>query len=271
MKFLRIAVYCLAGGLVFLVGAQKGSYFSWWLAGILFATAFVPLALKGPKTVARQFGVILPVFLLVTVLCLWSEALIFTPMAQPHPVRDLVAESIMFTVFAAVLAGLAVLLKLPGGKDSVAEVRSPAAIAVLILICGCAYAFYYLVFGGITYQFFTKQYYPDAPGQVMKLGAWFWPMQIGRGAVMTLAVLPVVRSVRLSRWKLAITLGLMIWIVGGLAPLVLPSAVMEPRQRFIHVIEIFTQNFSLGVTAGWLLTKKRQSAASPVSDAAVAA
>jgi hypothetical protein len=28
---------------------------------------------------------------------------------------------------------------------------------------------------------------------------------------------------------------------------------MEPAQRYIHIVEIFTQNFSLGVTAVWLL------------------
>jgi hypothetical protein len=30
---------------------------------------------------------------------------------------------------------------------------------------------------------------------------------------------------------------------------------MTPTQRFIHVIEILTQNFSLGVTAAYLLRR----------------
>jgi hypothetical protein len=31
---------------------------------------------------------------------------------------------------------------------------------------------------------------------------------------------------------------------------------MAPMQKFIHVIEIFTQNFSLGISAVYLLTRR---------------
>jgi hypothetical protein len=110
-----------------------------------------------------------------------------------------------------------------------------------------------LVFGAITYQFFTKGYYPEATQAVARLGLWFWVIQIARGLLMTLAVLPVIRTLRMKRWHAAIVVGLLIWITGGLAPLVLPNEFMGATQRFIHTVEIFTQNFPFGVTAMLLL------------------
>jgi hypothetical protein len=125
-----------------------------------------------------------------------------------------------------------------------------------------AYAAYYLVFGGITYQFFTKVYYPDATALVRKLGIWFWPIEIARGVLMTLAVLPAIRTLRLRRWQVATAVGVLLWVTGGLAPLVLPTVMMGPRQRFIHTLEILTQNGSLGFTAGMLLWRKKACEAS---------
>jgi len=51
---------------------------------------------------------------------------------------------------------------------------------------------------------FHERLLPDAPQLVAKLGVWFWVIQIGRGALMTLAVLPVIRTLRMSRAQAAI-------------------------------------------------------------------
>jgi hypothetical protein len=123
----------------------------------------------------------------------------------------------------------------------------------MVAICAVAYMIYYLVFGGITYQFFTKQYFPNAAELIAPLGLWFWVIQIARGVLMTLAVIPAIYTLRLSRGKVAICAGLLIWVAGGLAPLLVPNGFMGSRQRVIHIVEIFTQNFTLGLTAGWLL------------------
>jgi len=272
MSILRVALYCFIGGLVITFGAlSTGGFAWWWLAGILFAAAFVPIARRGPTGLLGQFGVILPVFLMVTVLCTWSEAYIFMPAFREHALQSLVGSAVMYTVMAVVLAVLALVLKLPQANGPSAELRSAAKLVGLVLVCGIAYAVYYLVFGSIAYQFFTKQYYPHAEELVAQLGAWFWPIEIARGVLMTLAVLPAIRALRMTRLQTAIVVGLLIWITGGLAPLVVPFTGMGPRQRFIHVIEIFTQNASLGFTAGMLLRKKQARDAGAVPGVAVPA
>jgi len=260
MRIIRVVLYCLLGGLALTAPALgNGGFGSWWLAGIVLSASFVPVALFGPRRALSQFGLIALVLLIVTVLCTWSEAMIFVqaPGAQQHPVRDLLGASVIFIIVAAVLAILAVILKLPRAGGSEVELRSPAKLMLLVVVCGLAYVLYYLVFGGITYRFFTKGYYPDAPQLVARLGIWFWVIQLGRGILMTLAVLPVIHSMRVSRTQAAIAVGLLLWVAGGVAPLLLPNPYMGPTQRFIHIIEILTQNAPLGITAVLLLLRPK--------------
>lgn len=273
MRILRVVLYCLLGGLSLTTLAIGNRGFGWcWLAGIVLSASFVPVALFGPRRALSQFGVIAPVLLIVTVLCLWSEALIFVqaPEIQQHAVRNLVGASLIYLIVATVLAILAVILKLPRVDGSNVELRSEGKLALLVVVCGAAYVLYYLGFGAITYRLFTKGYYPDAPQMVARLGIWFWVIQIGRGMLMTLAVLPVIHALRMSRVQAALAVGLILWVAGGVAPLLLPNSLMGSAQRFIHTIEILTQNVPLGITAVLLFRPKqaRSGADSPVAAAA---
>ena len=73
---------------------------------------------------------------------------------------------------------------------------------------------------------------------------------------MILISLPIIRALRMPRWQAGIALGIMLWIVGGGAGLLLPNPYMVTPQRYIHIIEIMTQNVALGVTALPLLRRK---------------
>jgi hypothetical protein len=254
----RIALYCILGGVSLLIGALgTGGFFWWWLSGAVLAAAFVPVAVFGPRTALGLFGTIGWVLVIVSVLCTWSEALIFVPSPemQQHPFRLLLGSCVLYLIVAGVLAVLARLLNLSSEQGPVPQYHGLAATAPRVLLSGLAYVFYYLVFGAITYQFFTKGYYPEATKVVEKLGLWFWAIQVGRGVLMTLAVLPVIYTLRMSRLQTAIVAGLVIWVAGGLSPLLIPNAFMGVAQRMIHIVEIFTQNFSLGVTAALLLRR----------------
>jgi hypothetical protein len=123
----------------------------------------------------------------------------------------------------------------------------------MMLASAASYVVYYLIFGAIVFQLFTKQYYPHAAEQVAAMGLWFWGYQLARGLLMTLAVVPIIYTLRLPRWQAALAVGLLVWVVGGAAPLVVPSTMMVAQQRYLHIMEIFTQNFSLGVTVVLLL------------------
>jgi hypothetical protein len=159
-------------------------------------------------------------------------------------------------------------LRLPKLASGPIKRRSFAGTLAVILVCGIAYLVFYAVFGGITYQFFTKAYYPEAAQVAGKLGFWFWAIQFGRGALMTLAVLPVIYTLRMSRWQTAIVIGTIIWVAGGLSPLLVPNAFLGTTQRMIHIVEILTQNFSLGIVAGLLLRPKPKAVPAALATAA---
>jgi hypothetical protein len=253
---LRVVLYCLLGGLALLLpGMTVGHLFWWYVSGVVLTAAFVPVALYGPRTALGQLGVIFPVLFVVSVLTTWSEALLFvkTPAIQAHPFRDLAAETLVYLIVAIVLVVLGRVLGLTGDSTKPMPRRPVGKALGTVAICAVAYMIYYLVFGGITYQFFTKQYFPNAAELIAPLGWWFWAIQIARGLLMTLAVMPAIYTLRLSRGTVAICAGLLIWVAGGLAPLLVPNEFMGTRQRFIHIVEIFTQNFTLGLTAGLLL------------------
>lgn len=250
----RIVVYCALGGLPMLIAAMGAGHFAWWwISGIVLAAAFVPVALFGPRSFLGQFAVIAPLLAIVTVLCTWSEALIFAAGFKEHATQNLIGALVMYLTVAVVLAVLAPVLKLPKASGSTVEHRSVPMTITLMAVCGVAYVVYYFIFGAITYQFFTKGYYPEAAKIAQNLGLWFWVIQFTRGALMTIAVLPVIYTLRMSRWQTAIAVGALIWVSGGLAPLLVPNAFMGTTQRIIHIVEILTQNASLGITAVLLL------------------
>jgi hypothetical protein len=242
-----------------LPAAQDGHVFWWFVSGVVLSAGFVPVALFGPATIVGLFAVISPVLFIVTVVTTWSEALLFvkSPAIQEHAVTNLLGATFMYGTVAVFLSVIGRVFRL-SKSVSFRPARWPMGKAAgLIAICAGAYMVYYLVFGAITYQFFTKGYYPNAEADVRSFGvSLFWGMQFVRGVLMTLAVVPVIYTLRMDRWQVAVCAGVLMWVAGGLAPLLVPNELMGPEQRFIHIVEILSQNFPLGFTAGLLLRPK---------------
>jgi len=188
----------------------------------------------------------------------------YKPQFSRHATRDLPGSVVLHVIFAEVLTVLARLVRLSKLADMAVPHRSLGGATIAVFLSGLAYVLYYLVFGAIAYQYFTKGYYPEAEKMIAPLGLWFWVIQFARGLLMTLSVVPFMLALRMKRWHAAIAVGLLIWITGGAGPLVVPDDLMGGRQRFIHTVEIFTQNFSLGVTAVLLFRPRSDQLASSV-------
>lgn len=250
----KIGLYCLLGGLCFTVSALgAGHFWLWWLSGVLTVAALTPVARFGPRHPLALFGAMALTLVIVGLVCTLSEGVLFFPEMKAQLLTSLIGGSISYIVVAAVLVALAKALKLTGAQTQIVEHRRLWLAIPMVLLAGFSYLIYYEIFGAITFQFFTRQYYSHAVEQVTALGAWFFVYQLARGTLMTLAVLPVIYTLRLKRWQAALAVGIMVWVVGGAGPLLVPNALMGATQRYIHIVEIFTQNFSLGVTAVLLL------------------
>ena len=251
---LRVGLYCLLGGLCFTVSALgAGHFWLWWLSGVITVAALTPVVRFGPRHPLALFGAIALTLVVVGLVCTLSEGVLFYPEVKAEALRDLIGGSVSYLVVAAVLVALAKLLKLIKPTSQVVEHRSVGIAIPAVLAAGASYLVYYMIFGAIAFQFFTRQYYPHAAEQVAALGQWFWIYQWARGTLMALAILPIVYTLRLPRWQAALAVGLIVWIVGGGAPLLVPNPMMIAAQRYAHIVEIMTQNVSLGVTAVLLL------------------
>lgn len=251
---LRVGLYCLLGGLSMTVPAMGAGHFAWWwLSGVILAAALVPVVRFGPRTMLGQFGAIILLLVIVGSVCTMAEAVLFFPGQKEGAGRSLAGGMVMYLIVAAVLTLLAEALNLAASSTSTVERRPVGTAALLVGLSGLAYVVYYLIFGSITYQFFTRQYYPQAEKIVAQLGLWFWVMELARGMLMILATLPIIYTLRIRRWPAALAVGTLLWVVGGAAPLLVPNALMIPAQRYIHMVEILTQNMLLGITAALLL------------------
>jgi hypothetical protein len=256
--YCRIGLYCLLGGLCFAVSALgAGHFWLWWLSGVITVAALTPVARFGPRHPLALYGAIVLTLVVIGLVCTLSEGVLFYPAMKADALRELIGGSVSYLVVAAVLVGLARVLKLTEPHEEAVRHRRWALAIPLVLAAGAAYLVYYEFFGAITYLLYTKQFYPHAAEQVAALGPWFFGYQLARGVLMTLAVLPIIYTLRLPRWQTALVVGLMVWIVGGGAALLVPNPMMIALQRYTHIVEIMTQNVSLGVTAVLLLRPRK--------------
>ena len=268
---MRIALFCLLGGLCFTISAMGAGHFGWWyLSGMLTAAALVPVVRFGPRGAAAQGIAMFVMLVLIGLVCTLSEGVVFFPEKKAQMMAGLAGGTVLYLIAAVVLAALAKLLHLHKEHDQEIAHRSVGVAIPMVLLAAFSYLVYYEIFGALTYQFFTKGYYPHAVEQVAAMGAWFFAYQIARGLVMTLAVLPVIYTLRLPRWQAALIVGLLVWVVGGAAPLLVPNEMMGATQRYIHIGEIFTQNFLLGVTATLLMRRKTGAVVSEIRHGAMA-
>jgi hypothetical protein len=253
----RIVIYCLLGGLCFAFPAVgAGHFWWWWLCGVITVAALVPVARFGPRHPLAQYGATVLALVVVGLVCTLSEAVVFFPEMKAQVRISLVGGTAVYLVAAAVLVALAKVLKLMEPNSQAVEHRPLRMAIPLVLVAGASYVVYYQIFGVIAFHFFTRQYYPHAVEQATAMGLWFWGYQWARGLLMTLAVLPIIYSMRLPRWKAALAAGALVWVVGGGAGLLVPNNLMVAAQRYIHIVEIMTQNVSLGITAVFLLRPK---------------
>jgi len=229
---LRRVLYVALGGLLFTLPALKvGRFGLWWLYGVLTVASLLPVVCFGPRRALTLFAAIAPPLVVVQLVCTVVEAMFFRPELKAELMRDLTGGSIQFLILAAALVGLAKVMKLTVMETPSVEYHRATVAIPMVLLAALSYVIYYRIFGGITYEFFTKQYYPHGQEAAAAIGLWFWGFELARGLLMVLAMLPIIYSLGLPRWQAAVAAGAILWIVGGGAILLVPSDLMVTRQR----------------------------------------
>lgn len=80
--------------------------------------------------------------------------------------------------------------------------------------------------------------------------------QFIRGFLFVGIAILILRTLRLSRIKKAVLIGLIFSIFGGIAPLIPPNELMPANVRIGHGFEVGISNFIYGLVLGYLLNQK---------------
>jgi hypothetical protein len=128
-----------------------------------------------------------------------------------------------------------------------------------VIVVGLSYFVFYFVFGATNALLYTLSFYRNNPqyGLNLPAPAIIFFAQLLRGPLFGLGSLFVVRMVDLPRGKIAVCLGILLFIVGGLGPYVeVTFRTMPLGFNLATLTEVLFQNFLTGVVAANLFGLK---------------
>jgi hypothetical protein len=250
-------------GLVFPTD-ETGSGASPGLSGLMlsFLGSFVLAApLYYPIRRSRLSGrsllgvVFFAIFGLSTVLTL-VEAALFLQMTT----ADLVTEFVRSTLTAAALAVLAVTLypraELKGAEPAPRD-NPPSTASWVRRWTGVSllYVVLYMTAGLLILPVIKTWY--ESQGTLDVNPAVLLPLQVVRGALYVAFVVPLLRSMQVSRWQASLSMAVLVPLVHGVAGLIAPNPFMPDFVRHAHMVEIGWSNFVLGLVIGFLFWNPR--------------
>jgi hypothetical protein len=139
------------------------------------------------------------------------------------------------------------------GDAPPAAVPPPAPGPGALALCTIAYVVLYFVAGLAVLPYVRDFYATKGP---LPSGPLVVLIQLGRGLAFAGVVLVITRFFAASRWGKALTAGVVLSVIGAVAPLVVPNLYMPGYIRFPHLVEAGVSNFVFGVIAGVLLTRR---------------
>jgi hypothetical protein len=176
-----------------------------------------------------------------------------------------VATLVFMDVVAALAVGSAALVDTAEERGRIATTFSWSGHpwygwAWRLCVSAASYVLFYWVYGALNYLLVTRPYYSAQqatlqvpPAQVV-LAA-----EAIRGPLLVLAALPLVLTINLTRRRLAVGSSAVLFIIGGVVPLLRQAGVLPTFLLIASGWEIFLQNVSLALVIAWLLGNKQPS------------
>jgi hypothetical protein len=236
----------LAGALL-LRGAPGGPpAFGWLLASnaIVAAVAVYLASRSGPDARAR---VTLLVAVLFGIPADYLAEVLFFPLGAPRSMVLLwyLNSLVVACAFAAFLAWLV-------RRVAPSTAPAPAGVPVLgLALSSVTYVVVYLTAGLAAYPYLADHY----AGRVLPGLSEIALVQVFRGLGFAAIGYVLVRTMAASRIERCLAFGLVLSLIGGVAPLILPNDYLPPAIRQVHLVEVGISNFVFGVAVGWLLTR----------------
>jgi len=205
------------------------------------------LAVWAALTFARSFG-------------LGIEGALF----KPASTNASVIGALTGTLVGLLVAWLSVALFVPD-SSAPTETNNPYSWwgwTWRVLVVGLAYFLFYFIFGATNALLYTKSFYENNPqyGLTLPPAGIILAAQLLKGPLFALGLLFLSRSVSAPRRQIALWLGLVLFIIGGVAPYVeVTFRTMPLAFNLATLTEILFQNGLTGVVAASLfIVKSRQ-------------
>ncbi len=232
----------------------------WLVVGALVALALVPLARHAPWGRRSTALAILAVLALPGSIGLGIEGYLFSPTA---PLSALATTSAKVLTSLLVAIATAWLLSPPAGVVGAKAVGSGAGRSLgvfgwawRLVVGSLSYPVFYLVFGAINALAYTKTFYETNPQLHLPSIDVVLQAQLVRGPLMVLGVLAFALELRASRRQVALWLGVLLYIVAGVAPYAETTLLVMPVGFSVAtLVEILCQNVLTGIVVAYLFRR----------------
>lgn len=131
--------------------------------------------------------------------------------------------------------------------------RSALSWAWRLAVSAAAYLLFYYSFGAINYVLVTGPYYETHPSLAVPPAEIVIRVEAVRAVVIILSIIPLIAALRVSKRKAVVACGSVLFVIGGLLPLLMQAGMLPPLLLVASGAEIFFQNFLTGAVAARLL------------------
>jgi hypothetical protein len=234
------------------------SLISVFLSGTVIGLTLGPLAARLRLPPIQRAGLLFGTFFILNSLVNVIEAFFFTTAPPIEQLHGLVTSAVGHAGLAALLAlwfrPQRVDQDLPAALGDFFSQRRWIAWIWRIGLAGALYLPIYFIFGMIIYPI-VQPYYQDpalglnltVPGLELVL-----PLELGRGLLLVLTVLPLIAVLPTTRWILAFWLGITLVVLCALTPMLQASS-WPLTMRLVHGLEITADAAVHALFIAWLL------------------
>lgn len=183
------------------------------------------------------------------------EGAYFAPEQVTMPVPVLLVQQFIVSILTALAVSLLFASRPFAGKN-ISNPFSQNGLGFFwrLLVCAAVYVVCYYVFGTLNYALVTRPYYEThAGGLTVPPALTVLVIELIRAPLIVLSVVPFLLFHRTNRTRMAVNTGLILFIIGGIVPLLFQAGSLPAILLLASGVEIFLQNFSTGFVSGWLL------------------
>jgi hypothetical protein len=235
--------------------AHGGGSVLWtsFLPGILIGLTLGTVASQTAASRLRHFFIWSCVIFLNLVSVI-LEGAFFAPDLVSGAIPSLIFQQLLAALVTAVLVSI---LFAPSNKIQVSSTRLKRpwhAWVWRFVVSSLSYIVFYFIFGAVNYALVTKPYYETHVGSLAVPAPQVVLMvESIRAPLIVLSMLPLVLTLRTTKRRLAIMCGIILFVVGGVVPLMLRVNMLPLFLLVASAWEIFFQNFLTGVVVAVLL------------------